>query len=63
MGTIEEKIHTNIQQCNEYNTTHYTIQLSETFLDVEIFDIVGCIGEFPSMFRLKCTVPSTLGWC
>ena len=61
MGTIEEKIHTNIQQCNEYNTTQ--IQLSETFLDVEIFDIVGCIGEFPSMFRLKCTVPSTLGWC
>ena len=34
MGTIEEKIHTNIQQCNEYNTTHYTIQLSETFLDI-----------------------------
>ena len=44
-------------------TTHYTIQLSKTFLDVEIFDIVGCIGEFPSMFRLKCTVPSKLGWC
>ena len=60
MGTIEEKIHTNIQQCNEYNTT---LQLSETFLDVEIFDIVGSIGEFPSMLWLKCTVPSTLGWC
>ena len=52
MGTIEEKIHTNIQECNEYNTTHYTIQLSKTFLDVEIFDIVGwaVLESFPACF-------------